>query len=69
LCTSLTLLYAGLYRVMERREKYFYIEVGEQKEAVSRPVQATLGDPTLQGAQPPRKGRRLAANFSATAGM
>jgi hypothetical protein len=33
--SSLTLLYAGLYRVMERREKYFYIEVGEQKEAVS----------------------------------
>jgi hypothetical protein len=27
--SSLTVLYAGLYRVMERRGKYFYIEGGE----------------------------------------
>jgi hypothetical protein len=45
---SLTPLYAGPYKVVERREKYFFGDVGEAR----RRLKPHLGNSTLQAARP-----------------
>jgi hypothetical protein len=66
--SSLTSLYAGPYRAVERRDKYFYIDLKGRKDAVSTDrFKPHLGDLHFSGS--PAALERPAADFSATAGM
>jgi hypothetical protein len=68
--SSLSPLYTGPYKVVERGQKYFRLDVGGRSEAVSVDrLKPHLGDSPLQPAQPPRRGRPPAADFSATTGV
>ncbi len=68
--SSLSPLYTGPYKVVERGQKYFRLDVGGRSEAVSiDKLKPHLGDSPLQPAQPPRRGRPPAADFSAMAGV
>ena len=68
--SSLSPLYAGPYKVIERGQKYFRLDVGGRSEAVSIDrLKPHLGGSPLQPAQPPRRGRPPAADFSAAAGV
>jgi hypothetical protein len=67
---SLAPLYAGPYKVVERGEKYFRLDMGGHTEAVSTDwLKPHLGSSPLQPARPPKIGQPLAADFSATAGV
>jgi hypothetical protein len=68
--SSLSPLYTGPYKVVERGQKYFRLDVGGRSEAVSVDrLKPHLGDSPLQPAQPPRIGRPPAATSLATAGV
>ena len=66
--SSLSPLYTGPYKVVERGQKYFRLDVGGRSEAVSVDrLKPHLGASPLQPAQPPKRGRPPAATSSAAA--
>ncbi len=68
--SSLAPLYAGPYKVVERGQKSFWLDVGGRSEAVSVDrLKPHLGSSPLQPARPPKRGRPPAADFSAAMGV
>ncbi len=67
---SLPPLNADPYKVVERGQKYFRLDVRGRSEAVSVDrLKPHLGGSPLQPARQPKSGRPPAADFSATAGV